>query len=149
MKKRHYGRPLFSVFNDNKQYVSKNEWIGEMLKEDKLNMGQIVVHLHEEKEVIESYSFEEGFKFGIEWALNAHHLQLAYAANKFNPHECDFEIEDVYKDNMLYPYFSKTIDSNHNTESGDNDHIPINSEQWIEGWLFGVREFWHDVSSKI
>jgi len=117
--------------------------------DEKLDMDQIVVRLLAEKEEIESGSFKEGFGFGMDWAMSASYSQLLRVADRFDPHTCDFEIDEVRNDSMLFPYFFKHINSTHkNTPEGDC-YIPVDVEQWIEGWLFGVIEFWREVSYKM
>ena len=116
-------------------------------------MVEIIERLRMEKmENIGDYQ-QEGYEWGVEWAKEAHYLELRtvldWESNDLNdlPHN---ENIDGYE-SELKEYFTNYIHEDDFLDSEDwhygrdNEHI----EKFVNGWKEGVEAFWNEVKDKV
>ena len=105
------------------------------------DMSEIIKRLQQEKCIWEKQFFKSGKNEGIKWAQSAHYEDLLYVINFNDTYELTNEakfkayFEDLHTKNDLGKY------------AGENevDHEVM----FMDGWFYGVNEFWTQIKEKI
>jgi hypothetical protein len=120
--------------------IQKKEEFQKRLSED-FDMSEIIKRLQQEKCIWEKQFFKSGKNEGIKWARSAHYEDLLYVINFEDTYELTNDtkfklyFEDLHTKNDLGKYASDT----------DIDHEVM----FMDGWFYGVNEFWAQIKEKI
>jgi len=120
--------------------IQKKEEFQKRFSED-FDMSEIIKRLQQEKMIWEKKFFKSGKNEGIKWARSAHYEDLLYVIN----------FEDTYKltnEERFKDYFEKIHDTNElgkYASDGAVDHELM----FMDGWFYGVNEFWAQIKEQI
>ena len=118
-------------------------------------MAGMIKKLKAQKKQAECAAFDEGQKEGAKWAMNADYSELVHAAERFDPFEHANQIGGVHcnsvlKDDTLNDTFEALFDERSDLfKVNDNGLISSEAEQFISGWIEGVRSVWEEVSQHL
>ncbi len=128
------------------------------LKGESITMEQIIERLRQEPTEAEQDYRQYGKDEGLHFAKTASYKDLKYAACAFEPateEEYYFETS-ILGDKILGEYFQEYFAQNpelkvsHETVGEYQDQfLDYLAEMWIDGWLEGVTEFWHQIQNKL
>jgi len=141
-----------------KNMTNQRESCEKTLKGGPISMEQIVERLRQERIEAENDYRQRGEDEGLDFAKTASYTDLKYAACTFEPisDRKYYFYTSLFDDQVLGEYFQEYF--------GENPELHVNcqavgeyraqflnniAEEWIDGWLEGVREFWGEVEDKL
>ncbi len=120
--------------------IQKKELFHKRFAED-FDMPEIVRRLKQEKMIWEKQFYKSGKKEGLKWARSAHYEDLLYVINFTHTYE-------LTHDSEFTAYFEQ-VHETHELGKYASDGAVDHELMFMDGWFYGVNEFWNQVKEQI
>ena len=120
--------------------IQKKEEFQKRFSED-FDMSEIIKRLQQEKLIWEKQFFKSGKNEGLKWARSAYYEDLLYVIH----------FKDTYKltnDVKFKTYFEEVHTANKLGKYASADAVD-HELMFMDGWFYGVNEFWTQIKEKI
>ncbi|MBU0973676.1 MAG: hypothetical protein KKC20_23760 [Proteobacteria bacterium] len=120
--------------------IQKKEEFQKRFSED-FDLSEIIKRLHQEKMIWEKQFFKSGKNEGIKWARSAHYEDLLYVVHFKDTYELTNDVK-------FKPYFEQVHDT-HELGKYASDNVVDHELMFMDGWFYGVNEFWAQIKEQI
>lgn len=108
---------------------------------DDFDMAEIIKRLKEEKLTWIRQFYRTGRKEGHKWARSAHFEDLLYVLQTRNTYR-------IIEESRFKEYFDTIININR-VNQFPMENMQEHRKMFLDGWFFGVTEFWNQVKEEL